>query len=561
MGYKQYWNSPPWCWINRSEGGCQQMPWALLLLRLPCLHRCSNPTALIRIQLRPSLPFSPVDITTTPTRQSTYRSPIAYLHNICSSYTTLSRQNLFPSNYPPLSHSRRHLHIISSQGIRGDEIRHPRWPSQLVQSQLAKPIVLNAAHISASPLPIPNIKPNPPQPLPFPSYPLGYHNMGAVGAVVVPFTPKPPNGRGSPHLYEMISDTNLHPILFQLEPHPHPFSDVLVPHLLDSETSRQVIGNSNHPLRFFSHLPRWFDMKVDGFMMELWTCLDPRVGMADILDRLNVPDGAAMPNHSTYFMRRMRFRELINGAGWSTGRTHPTQYDVDVVNVLTREQILLNTSMIVDWANQRLLKPVTVYEGASRMIHGYVDSGLPMDCFLQGFAAPIPIPSDRQIVVMELRKRLQTLARMTNLGTAAADYKRLPKDQQHTWWHKKVGEEFGFAQLDGLSHRRWLEKLLVQYPGLDKHGVQRSTPHRPATAAQPPRQSPAVAPAPAPAPIPAPAQSPSSNVDPRLLGPNGGDGLPQVQPNHYRRGGGSVSFYVEDEHKGDREAVVSGGGG
>ncbi|KAL2432836.1 hypothetical protein ABEF95_015452 [Exophiala dermatitidis] len=288
----------------------------------------------------------------------------------------------------------------------------------------------------------------------FPTYALGYDPLDDVEEMQQPIPARPANGQGTEHPFDMLSETNLHPILFRIEPGLDPFQGVPVPLLVDQQTGLIEHGNSGHPLRYFSHLPRWVATDVAGMVLELWIRLDSRVQMSDILDRVNV--NGKMPRPNTLNMRRIRFREIINVPAMYPGRSMPTANEVQLIGNLTREQILLNTSMAVDLQGNRLLRPCLVN---NKTVAGYVDSGLSIDFFIADFGLPIPIPGRRTIVTLELRKRLQQLARRRGLGNRPADYNKLSKDLLPSWWNKSVAVT-PMPDLDGKSHDEFVADLL-----------------------------------------------------------------------------------------------------
>ncbi|KAL2432818.1 hypothetical protein ABEF95_013423 [Exophiala dermatitidis] len=288
----------------------------------------------------------------------------------------------------------------------------------------------------------------------FPTYALGYDPLDDVEEVRQLIPARPANGQGTEYPFQMLAEDNLHPILFRIEPGPDSFQGVPVPLLVNQQTGLVEHGNSGQPLRYFSHLPRWVATDVAGMVLELWVRLDSRVQMSDILDRVNV--NGKMPRPNTLNMRRIRFREIINVPAMNPGRSMPTANEVQLLGNLTREQILLNTSMAVDLQANRLLRPCLVN---NKTVAGYVDSGLPVDFFIADFGLPIPIPGRRTIVTLELRKRLQNLARRRGLGNRRADYNKLSKDLLPSWWNKSVAVT-PIPDLDGKSHDEFVADLL-----------------------------------------------------------------------------------------------------
>lgn len=357
--------------------------------------------------------------------------------------------------------------------------------SQRVQSQLAKQLDINAAGTAPSTSnPVPNILYSATTQPPFPTYSIGYNPFSDVDRITQPIPARPANGQGSAHPFEMLSEDNLHPILLRLEPSSSPLQGTPVPLLVDQATGLIEHGNGARPLRFFSHIPRWVAANVSGMLMELWIRLDPRVEMSDILDRVNGTQGKT-PRPNTMNMRRIRFREIINVPASNPGRQMPTANEVMMIGNLTREQILLNTAMFVDLAGNRLLQPRIV---SNKTILGYVDSGLAIDHYIADFSVPIPIPSSRTIVTLELRKRLQTLAQRRGLGNATTDYNKLSRDLLPSWWGKN-GDAKPITDLDGKTHEEFVGDLLERHPP----AASRARARRPAAAASAPSAAPPAA--------------------------------------------------------------------
>ena len=256
----------------------------------------------------------------------------------------------------------------------------------------------------------------------------------------------------------MLSEQNLHPLLFQIEPYPE--IGTPVPALVDIQTNQPVFGrSSSRQLRFFSFLPRWVDVNVTGELMELWFRLDPRLQLTDITDRVNVPADQKIPNPNAFNMRRNRFRTLISVPVSAQGiASRPTRGAVEAIGIMTREQILLNTVMMIDFPNGRLLKPIIRFD----KITGYVDSGLPMDHYISGFPGVIPVPSHRHSVVLSLRRRLQELACLKGLGNLATNYLQLADVDLPSWW-SGAGPRL-ITEIDGLTHDSFVDGVLGYQP-------------------------------------------------------------------------------------------------
>ncbi|KAL6244541.1 hypothetical protein RBB50_008783 [Rhinocladiella similis] len=386
---------------------------------------------------------------------------------------------------------------------------------------------------------------HPPQPS-FPAYNVGYNLHGRVQHVRQQVPPPPPPGRGSAHPYYMSTEANLHPILFQLEPAPSPVNNVDVPLLVNAQTGQVELGPGPHsrPLRYFWHLPRWVDVDVLGHTMELWLRLDPRVRMADILDRINFIGNR--PNPNVFNMRRIRFRDAIHVPAFDTVRRDPGATEVEMIGRLTREQILLNTAMRVDLRNNRLLRPVL---DNTRSTRGFVDSRLPIDYFIRAYQLPIPIPSDRQMTTLALRHRMQTLAVAQGHGNGATAYHDLHVNMVPPWWHRRTNAQPArIAAIDNLTHREWMDNYI------NRQGTQVVVPAR--RPLPPPQQ-------------PQPQQRHMSGVppavanwsiDPRLQGGNppvafpgffrpGMPNEPQESRHSFTTPDGTTHYYVEPHHR------------
>ncbi|KIW57374.1 hypothetical protein PV05_05928 [Exophiala xenobiotica] len=439
--------------------------------------------------------------------------------------------------------------------------------SARAQSQLSKQVIIDIpGTIPANTQLPPILLANQPARPPFPAYNVGYNVRANVRAVRQRIPGRPANGHGSPHPYQMLAEDNLHPALFQLEPAPSPLTDIEVPLLVNEQTGQIETSPSGRQLRYFWHLPRWVTVDVLGQMMELWLRLDPRVEMADIMDRVNL-DNRAMPAPNVFNMRRIRFREAIDVPSFNTGRREPGASEVERIGVLTREQILLNTAMRVDLQNNRLLRPIL---DTNRNRLGYVDSGLPIDYFLVNYPLPIAIPSDRQVVTLALRHRMQTLAVRRGLGNGASAFQNLPPALLPRWWmHRANVQPARITDIDNRTHDEWVQGILQQYPGITRAGRPRSRARQGPTQPQPQqpqqqqrqrqRQQPQqVQPAAAPAMQPAAART-NAAIDPRLLVANPPHAFPGLmRPNApteleesrliITSPDGATHYYVEPVH-------------
>ena len=238
----------------------------------------------------------------------------------------------------------------------------------------------------------------------------------------------------SQHPYEHVSEVNLHPLHFQLEPPPDRLQGLnFVPLLYNAATNLvEVAPNRQTPLRHFSFLPRWIERNVPKVLLELWFRLDPRLQPSDIVHRMRLNNVGQAVSTNSLNTKRMRMRELLNVPGWHRSHQFPTAPELAPLNDLSADQLRLNTAMFVDLQNNRLLQPVI----QRRRMIGYIDSGLPVDYFIRSadgqlFAAPGP-PMTAALV---LRHRLQTLALIRDPGNNAPhNYMKLDKKDKPSWW-------------------------------------------------------------------------------------------------------------------------------
>lgn len=335
-------------------------------------------------------------------------------------------------------------------------------------NQLSKVCDINTAGIIRPyPTRIPQTMANPPPQTNFPAYNMGYNINNPPATIAQQIPPCPAGGASGAHPYQALSEQNLHPLLFQIEPYPQ--TEAPVPKLVDSQTNQPVFGrDATRQLRFFSFLPRWIDVNVNGELMESWFRLDTRLQLSDITDRVNVPAAQKIPNPNAFNMRRNRFRTLIFVPPFIPGRNRPSRGDVELIGSLAKEQILLNTAMMVDLRNERLLKPII----RSGQLTGYVDANLSIDHYISGFPGPVLVPSNRQFVTSSLRRRLQHLAFLKGLGNLATNYLQLVDADLPTWWVGSGALPRLITEIDGVTHGAFVDDLLGQLPGAAQAGVQ-----------------------------------------------------------------------------------------
>lgn len=352
-------------------------------------------------------------------------------------------------------------------------------PNNNVASQIARgsSLLMNANGIQPTPAEQLNIV-VPPTMMFYQPYTLGY-TPGTTAIHLPGNTANPPPAADqynhtSPHTYSQFTPTDLPPILFRLEHKQDTFidpttgEDIPVPALCDAATRRQIVTSRGDRLRYFSFLPRFIATDVPGAQLEFWFRLDYRLEMNDIRMRMERNPAGALPRNNTLNMRRVRFRNNIGADTWASSRSWPVQAEVYLLDNLTGMNICLNTTMKVDVANNRFLKPTFHADDTNCRGPpiGYFDTGLPMNYFLANKCSAIP--SRRMFARICLKIRLQRLKMAITPGPAGRTpeaYHNLGRDDDPPWWHDNHRNAAARAdqngrviyELDGQTHRTFME--------------------------------------------------------------------------------------------------------
>lgn len=397
---------------------------------------------------------------------------------------TLCSRHIYSPLPNPLSHLQRFLTNQLSDTPKMSNTA-PAQGQLYIYRQLmrARELTLNETGVQVAPQTIPTVIQQ------FALQPWNGYNVGyAPGTPIVYCTsathdPAPVHDQfahTSAHIYQHFSVVDLPPILFRMEAARDKFvdatgRDIPVPMLHNYTTRQPIVTARGAQLRYFSFLPRYISSDVPGWLLEFWFRLDYRLEMNDIRMRIEVDPTGKVPSGNALNMRRVRFRENINANSWVPSREWPAKGDIQRLDSLTTEQICLNTTMIVDVPNQRLLKPIFAPDNVhcapplagSNQQQQYVVSGLPLDYFLYDPVEQIPSRQMRARIV--LRRRLQSLALIRGLQEGweptSTAYLRLNKSDDPSWWHDKAKDNKNRAdpdgravtELDGLTHREFME--------------------------------------------------------------------------------------------------------
>lgn len=334
---------------------------------------------------------------------------------------------------------------------RQDKQRHI---SDIVAKQLSKSLLIHIPGISVSPQLLGTVLRSPNQ-LAIPAYNVGYDCQYPPSSVRMAIEARPLNGSTS-HTYSMVSEDNLPSILFQIQPYVSPLHGVPVPVLRNDTTGQLEKGRWGQPLRFFSFLPRWIDIDIAGLLLEFWHRLDPRLHPTDIRDRMNIQPGRIRPTNLALRLRRKWLLHSLGTPSWELGDILPLESELLIIGNLTREQVLLNTSMFMDLEGARLLKPFRPVDRATQ----YMESGLSIDHFLQGFAdvEKIPIPANQHVLQLKLHQRLQNLAKLLGYPSHPFNYVLLPHQFQPLWWNVPSGvvPSRQIDHIDSLTHEQFV---------------------------------------------------------------------------------------------------------
>lgn len=262
------------------------------------------------------------------------------------------------------------------------------------------------------------------------------------------------------HPYHMFDATDLPALLFRLEPSADIHSGIPVPVLIDAQTQLPVLNFENKALRYFSFLPRHIASSISGALLEFWFRLDYRLEMNDIRHRISPDDTGMRPSLNALSMKRTRWREGFSALAWKDCRTWPVRGDLERVGRLSMLQISFNTTMIVDWPNRRLLKPVFDNIACkSQHVIGYANAGLPLNVFLSDVVTTIP--TRRMYGILTLRWRLQQLAWLVGHGDSPENYLHLSNDLQPRWWNDRRPRAGG---------RRAPERVILELADQFTHG-------------------------------------------------------------------------------------------
>ncbi|KAG9777748.1 hypothetical protein ABEF93_006582 [Exophiala dermatitidis] len=154
-----------------------------------------------------------------------------------------------------------------------------------------------------------------------------------------------------PHKYEW-SKENLPAVLFYLVPPPSPHSDK--PIVMLFENGKPVLNAEGAQLRDFEVLPRQISVDVEGWLIETWRRLDPRIKFSDILDRMTAdptygggiglvkPSSNILQNHC-----RRNCRKLLKTSMERSSRDEPHRTEVEALESLTSENLTYNTVLDV----------------------------------------------------------------------------------------------------------------------------------------------------------------------------------------------------------------------
>ncbi|KAF7514381.1 hypothetical protein GJ744_000151 [Endocarpon pusillum] len=258
--------------------------------------------------------------------------------------------------------------------------------------------------------------------------------------------------------------------------------------LLKEDGKVVKVGEDGKPLRAFPVLPRHISVDVEGWMVEAWRRLDPRITYADILDRQTADPERELskPRQNTLSNRCNRECRKVLG-NWTNydKRDIPHRTDVEAIEKFSYQNILLNTILDVCPGRQDRLNRVCMfrktkdewgklYKETLKVDATNMDKNtFPLDHFILKSEVPLDglhSMDDTMLAAWELSLILQERARLHKLYSWAT----LPDRCKPASWYDRTGgdkrvqnDTFDGGCLvctwvpgrDQLLHKEWIDEI------------------------------------------------------------------------------------------------------
>ena len=258
--------------------------------------------------------------------------------------------------------------------------------------------------------------------------------------------------------------------------------------LLEENGKVVKVGKDGKPLRAFPILPRHISVEVEGWMVEAWRRLDPRITYADILDRQTEDPERGIVKLDKNALSNRCTRECRKVLGHWTSydkRDIPHRTDVEAIEKLSYQNILLNTILDVCPGRQDRLNRVCMVrksgddwgklyakpcEFDATDLH---EKTFPLDHFILKSEVPLDglhSMDDTMLAAWELSLILQERARLHNQYSWAT----LPDRCKPVSWYDRTGggkriqnDTFDGGCLvctwvpgrDQLLHKEWIDEV------------------------------------------------------------------------------------------------------
>jgi hypothetical protein len=286
---------------------------------------------------------------------------------------------------------------------------------------------------------------------------------------------------------DIWSRENLPEILFYLKPPVSVYEKQPV-EILREENGSVKVGDHGRPVRDFPILPSHISCTVEGWLVEAWRRIDPRITYTDILDRQTEDHVNRIGKLDKNALQNRCRRECRLALGsWTDGERRDEVYrtDVEVIEKLSYQNITFNTILDVCPSRQDRLTKVRLVtrssDGQGKLVaqefevnsKNVYETTFPIDHFiLKSEASPngLHIMDDSMMAAWELCLILQERAR---LHKASHWSKLADQCKPVTWFDRTQNKRVGNETYDGgcsvctwipgrdqILHKEWMDEVM-----------------------------------------------------------------------------------------------------